>query len=210
MNYNIKRLLFSELVYLRDNDENNCNTYYKELVERLSYCGFNDELIDSIIDHESDILKKINYKLETPYIHQTYWLNKNFKSKLTKDREKYGIFEEPIGPKKDTLCTSELLFLDDEIGYILTHSEEITNKEVLNEIKKFMPNEDDPWLQHEFFSRINYYNWMLYNEPKNKELKNKELTFFRNELQILFVNKYNHFHDSWLPYTEDYFHIKRD
>lgn len=207
MEYDLKKLLFSELVYLKDNDKENSHVYYKEIYGRLSYCGFDEKLINSIIDHESDILKTNNFKLKEIYVDKKYWLNQNFVPKLTKDRDKYGVFQEPIGPTLDTLCTSELLFLNDEISYILVHSDEINNKEILDEIKKFMPNEDDPWLQHEFFSRINYYNWLLYNEPKNKELREKELIFFRNELQILFVNKHNHQEDSWMPYSQEYYNV---
>ena len=205
MKYDLKKLLFSELVYLKDNDLKNSNKYYKELLKRLEFCGFNQELIDSIIDHESDILKTIDFKLKKPFVEQKYWLNKNFISKLTKSRDEYGIFEEPIGPKKNTLCTSELLFLDDEMAYILTHSNEISNKNVLSEVKKFMPNEDDPWLQHEFFSRISYYYWLLYNKSRTKELDKCKETFFRNELQILFVNKYDYDDNLWVPYSEEYF-----
>ena len=205
MKYDMNKLLFSELVYLRDNDLKNSDLYYQELLKRLNFCGFNHELIESIIDHESDILKTIDFKFDKPFIEKKYWLKEHFVSKLTKERDKYGIFEEPIGPKKDTLSTSELLFLDDEMAYILTHAGDIKDKCVLDEIKKFMPNENDAWLQQEFFSRISYYYWLLYNKSKTDELDQCKEIFFRNELQILFINKYNYDDNRWTPYSEEYF-----
>lgn len=207
MKYDLKKLLFSELVYLKEHNQENFAKYYKELMERLLFCGFEEKLCNAIIDYEIDLLNKINFKLKTPYVEQKYFLNENFKSKLSKDRDVYGAFANDDGPTKDTLCLSELIFLDDEIGYILTHSNEKFNKEALKEAKKFMPSEDEPWLQNEFFTRINFYNWKLFDEPKNEELKAKELIFFRNEHQILFFNKYDYYTKTWRPYTDDYFKI---
>lgn len=207
MKYDLKKLLFSELVYLKTTDKKHSDKYYKELLERLFFCGFSEQLSKVIIGYEIDIIKKNNYKLNTPFIYQKYFLNEPFKSKFSKTKEEYSAFYNENGPTKDTLCTSELIFLDDEIGYIITHSDKINDKKVLNEIKKFMPNENKPWLQNEFFTRINFYNWKLFNEPKNKELREKELIFFRNEHQILFYNKYDYYDKTWKPYTNEYFKI---
>ena len=207
MKYDLKKLLFSELVYLKINDKENTDKYYKELFERLLFCGFGEKLSTAIIDYEIDIIQKNNYKLDIPFIYQKYFLNEPFKSKFPKPKEEYSAFYSEDGPTKDTLCTSELIFLDDEIGYIITHSDKVNDKKALSEIKKLMPNENEPWLQNEFFTRINFYNWKLFNEPKNKELKDKELIFFRNEHQILFCNKYDYYDKTWKPYTNEYFKI---
>lgn len=201
-----KKLLFSELVYLMCEDEDNADIYEKEILKRLIFCGFDDEMSKSIIKYEIDIIEKTNFKVDIPLYKQKYWLSDNFKPKLNLDPESYGVFQKPIGPKENTFVTSFLLFLDDEIGYIITHLDNIKNKDVLKEVKKFMPDEKHPWLQHEFFNRINYYNHLLGRKQKTKELEIKEERFFYNELQILFINKYK-IYDTWLPYSNDYFEI---
>ena len=196
MNNEYNKMLLSELIAMLAFHPKN-DTIKKEIVSRLTFCGFDKDTILAIIKTEINIIRKRKLK-DMPPLYKSYiWLDKNNelvgKRKLfNEDKERYYVYlNRPI--KNTSLTLSELVWIYDEAFYI-SKIDRNHPKIVLDEVDDISAYEDSrSWVVGEFYSRLeSIYRSTnnIVNEYKGLLIENSILCLYDNEVNILFSEKW--------------------
>lgn len=218
----MNNLLFTELVieYLKNEDVNIEN----EMIRRLKFCSFPDEVIKKIIGYEIKIINKRNLSFAKRLCNNTLWISKkdeynknpNFKLFPLLEKDYAAIDSHEI--KETTLSLSEIISYYDE-GYYIQFASQMPYSDIPESMTKEAlkwtaetPNRQAP-LKAIYSARFDLTYLMVYGKEADQFFHKLALRFFNNELQIL--NKYrwnSRYGDSFNidnydfePYTSKYF-----
>lgn len=212
-----KKLLLSELISILVYYPND-TIVKKEIVKRLTFCGFDKETIFAIIKSEMEIVKKRELK-DMPPLYKSYiWLDKNNdlagKKKLFKDNKELYYVYPGIPIKNTSLTLSELIWIYDEAFYI-ANIDKNHPEIVMKEVREISCHEDSrSWVVGEFYSRIEsiYRNANnIKKEYKGLLIENNILCLYENELNILFNEKWRKplgVKERYQSYTIEYYLYK--
>ena len=202
----IPKMLFTELVLAYTVD----SSFYDEIVRRLKFCGFEENVIKQIISLELEILKTTNKTYDTLLVNKKWWLSNLKKYSINKllslSLEQYSLFYENE-MSTNALTNSELVCINDEANFVLANSDNfseniILEASILNDVSS------QKGLQYEFNKRIVFIYDYYFDIKYSKEIFDKAMRFFINESHIVFINKYC-YKDmgkvKWTPYTREYY-----
>lgn len=201
---NLVKMLFTELV-IALNSESNSRIYSDEIKRRLSFCGFEDNMIKNLIEYEEAILESTNKNYDNLLINKKWWLESDSKI-LEKPIEYYALYYNGEITKY-AFTNSELVSIYDEADFLINYGIDAYPK-LKSEILAFHDNDSITNLKSEFIHRIAYIYKRELKKEYNDEIYSKAMKFFINESHILFLNKYKYVEDEnlkWKPYTNEYY-----
>lgn len=158
----IPKMLFTELVLAYTVD----SSFYDEIVKRLKFCGFEENVIKQIISLELEILKTTNKTYDTLLVNKKWWLSNLKKYSTNKllslSLEQYSLFYENE-MSTNALTNSELVCINDEANFVLANSDNfseniILEASILNDVSS------QKGLQYEFNKRIVFINKYCYKD----------------------------------------------
>lgn len=203
---NIDKMLFTELVIALNTELDN-HIYENEIKRRLTFCGFEDVMINNLIEYENAILESTNKKYDCLLINKKWWLESNTKI-LEKPIEYYALYYNGKITKY-AFTNSELVSIYDEADFLIIYGID-AYPEFKDEVLSFHDDESITDLKSEFIHRIAYIYKRELNIDYDNEVYEKAMKFFINESNILFLNKYNYQEDNnlkWKSYTDEYYNF---
>ncbi len=200
---NINKMLFTELVISLDNKEDS-KDFKNEIYRRLSFCGFENIMINNLIEYEEAILESTNKKYNNLLVNKKWWLESN-NNLLEKPIEYYALYYNGEITKY-AFTNSELVSIYDEADFLINYGID-AYPDFKDEVLALYDKNSITNLKSEFIHRIAYIYKRELNKEYNDEIYSKAIKFFINESQILFINKYNYAEESlkWEPYTDEFY-----
>lgn len=200
---NINKMLFTELVISLDNKEDS-KDFKNEIYRRLSFCGFENIIINNLIEYEEAILESTNKKYNNLLVNKKWWLESN-NNLLEKPIEYYALYYNGEITKY-AFTNSELVSIYDEADFLINYGID-AYPDFKDEVLALYDKNSITNLKSEFIHRIAYIYKRELNKEYNDEIYSKAIKFFINESQILFINKYNYAEESlkWEPYTDEFY-----
>lgn len=201
---NLRNLLFTELVIALNNEKDK-EIFKEEIVRRLTFCGFEESMINNLIEYEEAILEATNKKYDVLLVNKKWWLREN-KSILEKPIEYYALYYNGEITQY-AFTNSELVSIYDEADFLINYGID-AYPEIKDEVISFYDDNSITNLKSEFIHRIAYIYKRELDIPCNDEIYSKAMKFFINESHILFKYKYNYADNvdlDWTAYTNDYY-----
>lgn len=209
----IKKMLFSELVLAWAINHENNQLFYDEILKRLNFCEFEDEMIENLIAYELEILKATKKIYDRLLINKFWWISD---LKSSEQNSNKTILEPPFEQylmyyngkiSNKALTNSEIVSLYDESCFVIEHKENFSQL-IVNECLRLSQLEYKENLRDQFIHRIDYIYKRELNKEYNLVIFNKAMRFLTNELHIVFINKYQYdipCDQKWKAYTNNYF-----